>query len=215
MFFFMKYGGLLKAKLQETCAQRGLSTEGTKDVLVERLEENDRLREELEGEEATATATATTTATAQDGASAPVEADAAPAAAIEDAAVAPVSADVAAAPAVSVEVAPVASAEPAETVEPVEPAAAPVETEDERKARVLADLTKRAARARRFGDEDAAKALDAQISRINKFGLQPEATPKATPKAAPKAPRGLKSGSHAQGISKPGYNKYHKNNRVR
>ncbi|OUT23972.1 hypothetical protein CAS74_000348 [Pichia kudriavzevii] len=43
-----KYATLLKGKLQELLAERGLPTDGTKDVLVERLEESDKIAAELD-----------------------------------------------------------------------------------------------------------------------------------------------------------------------
>ena len=43
-----KYNTLLKAKLQELLEARGLPIEGTKEVLIERLEESDKVAAELD-----------------------------------------------------------------------------------------------------------------------------------------------------------------------
>lgn len=46
-----KYSTLLKAKLQELLSARGLPIDGTKEVLIERLEESDKIAAELDEEE--------------------------------------------------------------------------------------------------------------------------------------------------------------------
>lgn len=195
----MKYGSFLKGKLQEICAERGLSAEGTKDVLIERLEENDKLRVELEAEDEPAVEQT------EQVVAAPVETVVvAAAAAVEDSTVEPV-------------VAAAAVVEPDTAVEAaVEPAAPVVDEEAAKEAEkksVLEDLARRIVRARRFGDEDSAKDLEAQKTRIEKFGLQPKA-PKAL--NAPTGPKAAgKTQKSANGVTKRRFNKYHKNNRTR
>lgn len=182
----MKYASLLKGKLQEICTERGLSAEGTKDVLVERLEENDKLRVELEAEDEPAVPEAVV---------------------VEETA-----------PETVADVEPTVESVPETVAAPVEPVINEEEAKEAEKNAVLQDLTKRIARSRRFGDEDAAKDMEAQKTRIEKFGLQPKA-PKASKiqnsssipsKKTPKGPK-----NQSNGVSKPNFNKYHKNNRTR
>lgn len=170
----MKYASLLKAKLQQICQERGLSTEGTKDVLIERLEENDTLRAELEGP-ADEDAAAAASADAEEKAEEKPEEAAAPAEPAAGASAAETAAETA--------------PEPAEAVSDAVPDAvpeAPAVSEEELKAQTIADLTKRAARARRFGDDDAASQLEAQLARIEKFGLSALPQPAKNTPAKPK-----------------------------
>ncbi|ODQ47613.1 hypothetical protein PICMEDRAFT_23573, partial [Pichia membranifaciens NRRL Y-2026] len=139
-----KYSGLLKAKLQELLTARGLPVDGTKEVLIERLEESDKIAAELDQDD-------------DDG---------------EDTSAAGAGPTAAA----SAEVV----AEPAAEEKKAEDAAPPEEKEEEKKPEVTPEtlkaaavehLTKKIARAQKFGEDQQATTLQADLARIEKFGL--------------------------------------------
>lgn len=158
-----KYSGLLKAKLQELLTARGLPVDGTKEVLIERLEESDKIAAELDQDdddgEDTSAAGAGPTAAA--------------------------SAEVVAEPAAeekkAEDAAPVEAAEtPAAAGEAVQEEKKPEEKEEEKKPEVTPEtlkaaavehLTKKIARAQKFGEDQQATTLQADLARIEKFGL--------------------------------------------
>ncbi|GAV27936.1 hypothetical protein PMKS-001404 [Pichia membranifaciens] len=152
-----KYSGLLKAKLQELLTARGLPVDGTKEVLIERLEESDKIAAELDQDD-------------DDGEEAPAAPSAAAAAAAEPA------------------VAPAVEEKKPEDAAPVEAAETPAaageaakkEEEEEKKAEVTPEtlkaaaiehLTRKIARAQKFGEDQQATTLQADLARIEKFGL--------------------------------------------
>lgn len=149
-----KYSGLLKAKLQELLTARGLPVDGTKEVLIERLEESDKIAAELDQDDD------------DDGEEAPAAA-----------------AEPAAAPAVEEKkpegTAPVEAAETPATADET-PKKEEKEEEEEKKAEVTPEtlkaaaiehLTRKIARAQKFGEDQQATTLQADLARIEKFGL--------------------------------------------
>ena len=153
----------LEAKLQELLTARGLPVDGTKEVLIERLEESDKIAAELDQDdddgEDTSAAGAGPTAAA--------------------------SAEVVAEPAAeekkAEDAAPVEAAEtPAAAGEAVQEEKKPEEKEEEKKPEVTPEtlkaaavehLTKKIARAQKFGEDQQATTLQADLARIEKFGL--------------------------------------------
>lgn len=160
-----KYSSLLKGKLQELLTARGLPIDGTKEVLIERLEESDKIAAELEADDEPATT---------DVAPPPAE-SAASAASIEQASEAPVNeakaetSESASAPApVAAPVAtPVESNKGVQELEPVVPDVTP----ETLKTAAIEMLNTKIARAQKFGEDSQVSALKGDLARVEKFGV--------------------------------------------
>jgi SAP domain-containing ribonucleoprotein len=162
-----KYAGLLKAKLQELLTARGLPIDGTKEVLIERLEESDKIAAELDEEEDETAAEApaelpqeaqeSSVVTATDAPAAP----AAPEAPIEESVDAKTDAVVG-----------------DDDVDDVDGAATATATQDEvavtpelLKGKAVELLSRKLARAQKFGEDAQAAVLAADLARVEKFGV--------------------------------------------
>lgn len=169
-----KYSGLLKAKLQELLTARGLPVDGTKEVLIERLEESDKVAAELdEFEEDDASGNAN--------AANPVNSAAAPAVA----SVSEAKEEQIAETSVSNEgkaVEATTSAAEAEAVATTSAETAVVEetkkeiTPEELKALAIEHLKTKIQRALKFSEDETAKSLEADLTRIEKFGVSLESS---------------------------------------
>lgn len=151
-----KYITLKKAELVELCKSRDLATEGTKDVLVDRLEESDRLAKELEtdtGVEEKSEATVVE----EDNKEQPEPVAETAAEPVTDSVQEPVQ-------------------EPIEEKQTQVPKAETNEepkelSADELKELALVELKKRLARASKFGDETSSAEITKDIQRIERFGV--------------------------------------------
>lgn len=148
----------MKAKLQELLTARGLPVDGTKEVLIERLEESDKIAAELDQDD-------------DDGEEAPAAPSAAAAAAAAEPAVAPAVEEKKPEDAAPVEAAetPAAAGEAAKKEEEEEKKAEV--TPETLKAAAIEHLTRKIARAQKFGEDQQVTTLQADLARIEKFGL--------------------------------------------
>ena len=144
-----KYATLLKGKLQELLAERGLPTDGTKDVLVERLEESDKIAAELDQDLEEPVANSSQGATTDKN----VEDQTVPT--TNDATV--TDATVTDATVTDATTTPTAVGDATESLQ----------------ARAVKLLEGKIARVRRFGDESSAVALQKQLARVVRFGVTP------------------------------------------
>jgi SAP domain-containing ribonucleoprotein len=160
-----KYAGLLKAKLQELLTARGLPVDGTKEVLIERLEESDKIAAELDEEE-DETAAEVPAEAPQEAQDASVEtatdapaAPEAPEASIEESADAKTDAVVGDGD--DVDNATTATAAQEEVVV----------TPELLKSKAVELLSRKLARAQKFGEDAQAAVLAADLARVEKFGV--------------------------------------------
>ncbi|KAG0673975.1 hypothetical protein C6P42_002467 [Pichia californica] len=166
-----KYSGLLKAKLQELLTARGLPIDGTKEVLIERLEESDKIGAELDEDEddlsTTTNATNATVVTADE----PIPSSA-PVVDINETAVSetvqtplePVEKQVE-------EVTTVVKDDSEISPTSVEEAKEEEVTPETLKAAAVDYLTKKIARAQKFSEDAQVATLQADLKRIEKFGI--------------------------------------------
>ena len=139
-----KYNTLLKAKLQELLEARGLPIEGTKEVLIERLEESDKVAAELDEDDDVKEDTTEVVTTEKEDTTEPTE------------------------PTETKEVVTEEPKEEPKEESTEEPTEATLET------RVLELLNTKLKRAIKFNEEEVIKRLNSEILRINKFGVSAE-----------------------------------------
>lgn len=167
-----KYSGLLKAKLQELLTARGLPVDGTKEVLIERLEESDKIAAELDEDEDEVATEAPAAAAAAAANSTTAEVPAAPAEEKKPEEPESAPATVTAAADSAAATAPKPSTEtPAENAEKKEEETKQEVTPETLKAAAIEHLTKKIARAQKFGEDQQASTLQAELARIEKFGV--------------------------------------------
>ena len=159
-----KYAGLLKAKLQELLTARGLPVDGTKEVLIERLEESDKIAAELDEEE--------DETAAEVPAEAPQEAQDA---SVETAADAPAAPE---APEASIEESADAKADVVGGDDNADDATTATAAQEEvvvtpelLKSKAVELLSRKLARAQKFGEDAQAAVLAADLARVEKFGV--------------------------------------------
>lgn len=159
-----KYAGLLKAKLQELLTARGLPVDGTKEVLIERLEESDKIAAELDEEE--------DETAAEVPAEAPQEAQDASVETATDAPAAPEALEA------SIEESADAKTDAVGGDDNVDGATTATATQDEvvvtpelLKSKAVELLSRKLARAQKFGEDAQAAVLAADLARVEKFGV--------------------------------------------
>ncbi|ODV83377.1 hypothetical protein CANARDRAFT_30003 [[Candida] arabinofermentans NRRL YB-2248] len=168
------YASQTVTQLKDILKSRGLPINGVKADLIVRLEESDQIDAELDDEEDTAITTTTTTA--------PVEAETAKE---EESAPATTTTEEHKEESVA---APVAetdkAADESKTTESVEPEAPATTTQEPKKTITLEELkaaaidflTKKIARAKKFGNESELPGLEGSLKRIEKFGISFESS---------------------------------------
>lgn len=178
-----KYSGLLKAKLQELLTARGLPVDGTKEVLIERLEESDKIAAELDEEEDTAPVVEAKVEEKPEEA-VPVAAETKIEAPVVESKVEEEPKEEAKEETVSADAAPSEEKKEEEKKEDTEI------NPETLKIAAIEYLNKNIARAQKFGEEQQVAQFQADLARIEKFGIALDSALARTLGYAPKKPVG-------------------------
>lgn len=165
-----KYSSLLKGKLQELLTARGLPIDGTKEVLIERLEESDKIAAELEADDEPEAAPEESKEKVEEHVAEEPVAEEQKTEDVKTETEVPTKNEAETAPA-----APSAPSAPAADEKPAVAEAAAVPeppTPETLKASAVELLNRKIARAQKFGEDDQVALLKANLARVEKFGVE-------------------------------------------